>query len=84
MTKTEMIGRLMHSTGFNSNLDECIAFAGAQLQDVAGSPKAFRAWDTQVPDDFAGRYISDRQHVREVFWEPLYRELADDQKKGVR
>lgn len=82
MTKSEMIGRLMHETGFNSNLEECIAFARARLIDEAGSHEIFRDWDSEVSDEFARQYVADRKWARQVFWNPLFRELDHRSEEG--
>lgn len=76
MTKTEMVAGVLHAAGFNSEQDECLAFARGCLLDVAGSEEAFLKWDTQVPDEFARRYIEDRSSVTSVNWVNLYHELS--------
>lgn len=76
MTKTEMVAGVLHAAGFNSNRDECYAFARAHLLAEAGSEAGFQRWDVQVSEEFATRYIADRRHVTSVRWDNLYRELS--------
>ena len=76
MTKTQMVAGVLHASGFNSNADECYAFARAMLMEEAGSLHAFEEWDTQVPDEFSERYIEERSTVTSVRWDGLYRELS--------
>ena len=76
MTKTEMVAAVLHASGFNSDREECIAFARDRLVEEAGSLETFRQWNTQISNDFASQYIKDRSSVTSVRWDNLYKELA--------
>ena len=78
MTKTEMVAKVLHSTGFNSNFENCNAFALERLLEEAGSAEVFQRWNTQVNDEFAERYVANcvANQVWNVRWPGLYRELS--------